>query len=143
MKLFPSHTAPPEVKGWHVPVAKMKFVDIVDPSWDLTMQKVVAHVDGVSDVRRIAWLADVSLDLAKLALRHLLYYDTILLLDMFFFSNCYAPRPRGMRDFVANRDGIVDECAAYICIQGWNSYSRGSGGGGGGGGGGGIPPLVA
>ncbi|TDZ20263.1 Nitrogen permease regulator 2-like protein [Colletotrichum orbiculare MAFF 240422] len=116
MKLFPHHATPPQVRGWHVPVAKMKFSDIVDPTWDLTMQKVVAHIDGVNDVRRIAWLADVSLDLAKLALRHLLYYDTVLLLDMFFFGSCYAPRP-GVHDFVADRDGIVDECAAYVCIH--------------------------
>lgn len=116
MKLFPHHRMPPEVKGWHVPVAKMKFSDIVDPTWDLTMQKVIAHIDGVSDVRRIAFNADVSLDLAQIALRHLLYYDTILLLDMFFFGSCYAPRP-GIHDFVANADGIVDECANYVCIH--------------------------
>lgn len=101
MKLFPHHRSPPEVKGWHVPVAKMKFADVVDPTWDLTLQKVIAHIDGVSDVRRIAFAADVSLDLTKLALQHLLYYDTILLLDMFFFSSCYAPRP-AIHDFVAN-----------------------------------------
>ncbi|KUI58351.1 hypothetical protein VP1G_05640 [Cytospora mali] len=101
MKLFPHHRTPPEVKGWHVPVSKMKFSEVVDPTWDLTLQKVITHIDGVSDVRRIAFNADVSLDLTKLALRHLLYYDTILLLDMFFFSSCYAPRP-GIHDFVAN-----------------------------------------
>jgi nitrogen permease regulator 2-like protein len=116
MKLFPHHKTPPVVKGWHVPVAKMKFADIVDPTWDLTLQKVIAQIDGVSDVRRIAWAADVSLDLAKLALRHLLYYDTVLLLDIFFFGSCYAPRP-GIHDFVTNVDGVVDECAAYACIH--------------------------
>jgi len=116
MKLFPHHRTPPEVKGWHVPVAKMKFSEIVDPTWDLTMQKVIVQIDGVSDVRRIAFSADVSLELAQIALRHLLYYDTILLLDMFFFGACYAPRP-GMHDFVANADGIVDECAAYVCVR--------------------------
>ncbi|KAL2125241.1 hypothetical protein VTJ04DRAFT_1606 [Mycothermus thermophilus] len=116
MKLFPHHpTPPPEVKGWHVPVAKTKFADIVDPTWDLTLQRVVAHIDGVSDVRRIAARADVSLELCQLALRHLLYYDTILLLDMFFFGACYAPRP-GIHDFVANVGGMVDECANYVCI---------------------------
>ncbi|KKA26251.1 hypothetical protein TD95_000046 [Thielaviopsis punctulata] len=117
MKLFPSHKNPDIVEEWHVPVAKMKFADIVDPTWDLTMQKVIAHIDGVSDVRRIAWQADVAVDLAKAALRHLLYYDTILLLDMFFFSSCYAPQPDGLRDFVHNVDGIVDECLAYVCIH--------------------------
>jgi hypothetical protein len=115
MKLFPHHPSPPDVQGWHVPVAKMKFADIVDPTWDLTLQKIIPYIDGVSDVRRIAFQADVDLDLARLALRHLLYYDTILLLDIFFFGSCYAPRP-GMHDFIGNVGGIVDECANYVCI---------------------------
>lgn len=113
MKLFPHHRTPPTVKGWHVPVSKVKFSDIIDPTWDLTLQKVIAKIDGVSDVRRIAHSAAVSLDLAKIALRHLLYYDTIILIDMFFFSSCYAPRP-GIHDFIRNVDGIVDECAGYV-----------------------------
>ncbi|KJZ71625.1 hypothetical protein HIM_09019 [Hirsutella minnesotensis 3608] len=113
MKLFPHHSVPPPVQGWHVPVAKTKFSEIVDPTWDLTLQKVIARIDGVSDVRRIAHEASVSLDLAKTALRHLLYYDTILLLDMFFFASCYAPRP-GIHDFIRNLDGMVDECAGYV-----------------------------
>lgn len=113
MKLFPHHMDPPRVRGWHVPVPKAKFSDIMDPTWDLTLQKVISHIDGVSDVRRIAHAASVSLELAKTALRHLLYYDTILLLDMFFFTACYAPRP-GIHDFIRNVDGMVDECAAYV-----------------------------
>ncbi|RYP11714.1 hypothetical protein DL767_011035 [Monosporascus sp. MG133] len=116
MKLFPYHAPPPPVRGWHVPVPKMKLADIVDPTWDLTLQKIIPHIDGVNDVRRVAWLADVSLPLAQVALQHLLYYDTILLLDMFFFGSCYAPRP-GIHDFVANREGLVDECAGYVCLH--------------------------
>ena len=137
MKLFPHHPTPPEVKGWHVPVAKMKFADIVDPTWDLTLQRVVTHIDGVSDVRRIAFLADVSLELTQLALRHLLYYDTVLLLDMFFFGACYAPRP-GIHDFIANVGGMVDECANYVCIGARGAGSSGGQGAGSGGGGGGA-----
>lgn len=117
MKLFPYHPAPPPVRGWHVPVPKMKLNEIVDPTWDLTLQKLIPHIDGVNDVRRIAWLADVSLPLTQTALQHLLYYDTVLLLDMFFFSGCYAPRP-AIHDFFANKDGMVDECASYVCVGG-------------------------
>ncbi|KAI0536811.1 nitrogen permease regulator 2-domain-containing protein [Xylaria digitata] len=115
MKLFPYHAPPPPVHGWHVPVPKTKLAEIVDSTWDLTLQRIIPHVDGVNDVRRIAWLADVSLPLTQCALQHLLYYDTILLLDMFFFGSCYALRP-GIHDFVSNRASLIDECAAYVCI---------------------------
>ncbi|KAG5916197.1 hypothetical protein E4U42_007773 [Claviceps africana] len=113
MKLFPHHAPPPVVKSWHVPLAKVKFADIIDPTWDLTLQNVISHIDGVSDVRRISYLSSVSLELVKLALRHLLYYDTIILIDLFFFSSCYAPRP-AIHEFIRNFDGIVDECADYV-----------------------------
>ncbi|XDG08604.1 hypothetical protein ABKA04_008219 [Annulohypoxylon sp. FPYF3050] len=126
MKLFPYHAPPPPVRGWHVPVPKMKLADIVDATWDLTLQKIIPHVDGVNDVRRIAWLADVSLPLTQIALQHLLYYDTVLLLDMFFFGSCYAPRP-GIHEFIANNDGLVDECAGYVCISNPIAGPRGSG----------------
>lgn len=116
MKLFPYHPKPAPVRGWHVPVPKMKLADLVDPTWDLTLQKIIPFIDGVNDVRRVAWLADVSLPLTQTALQHLLYYDTILLLDMFFFGSCYAPRP-GIHDFIANRDDIVEECANYVCLS--------------------------
>lgn len=125
MKLFPHHRTPPEVKGWHVPVAKMKFADIVDPTWDLTLQKVIAHIDGVSDVRRIAFQADVSLDLTKIALRHLLYYDTILLLDMFFFGSCYAPRP-AIHDFVANVNSAGDGYYSAGTVSGGGVVDNGA-----------------
>lgn len=101
-------------------MAKMKFSEVVDPTWDLTLQKVITHIDGVSDVRRIAFNADVSLELTKIALRHLLYYDTILLLDMFFFSSCYAPRP-GIHDFVTDvsaNDGYYTTTADSTTIDG-------------------------
>ncbi|KAI1749800.1 nitrogen permease regulator 2-domain-containing protein [Xylaria castorea] len=128
MKLFPYHAPPPAVHGWHVPVPKTKLAEIVDSTWDLTLQRIIPHVDGVNDVRRIAWLADVSLPLTQCALQHLLYYDTILLLDMFFFGSCYALRP-GIHDFVSNRANIVDECAAYVCVS--SPIIPGGGGGGG------------
>lgn len=153
MKLFPHHRVPPDVKGWHVPVPKIKFADVVDPTWDLTLQKVIAHIDGVSDVRRIAFAADVSLDLTKLALRHLLYYDTVLLLDMFFFGGCYAPRP-AIHDFVANvsaNDGYYNPTSSSATAganedvgDGQSAAAAAAGGGGGGGAqesgtGGGVP----
>ena len=113
MKLFPSQVDPPPVKSWHVPIAKINFQEIVDDRWDLTMRKVIPCIDGVSNVLVISMKADVSLELTKLALQHLLYYKTVMLLDMFFWGNVYALTPV-MRNFITNEDGMQDECAAYV-----------------------------
>lgn len=117
MKLFPIHKHPPPIKSWQVPISKIKFAEIVDDTWDLTMRKVIKHIDGIKDVRRIAHDANVALDLTKIALQHLLYYDSILMLDMFLFSNIYAPTSE-MNDFVADKDDLQDECANYVYING-------------------------
>jgi hypothetical protein len=117
MKLFPYHKHPPPVKSWHVPISKIKFADIMDDTWDLTMKKVIRQIDGIRDVRRIANDADVALDLTKIALQHLLYYDSILMLDLFLFGNIYAPTPE-INDFLSDRDGMQHECAKYVYING-------------------------
>ncbi|PMD38429.1 nitrogen permease regulator 2 [Hyaloscypha variabilis F] len=117
MKLFPIHRHPPPVKSWHVPISKMKFAEIIDDTWDLTMKKVIAQIDGIKDVRRISHDADVALDLTKIALQHLLYYDSILMLDLFLFGNIYAPAPE-INDFIIDKDGMQDECSNYVYING-------------------------
>jgi hypothetical protein len=115
MKLFPVHKNPPPVKSWHVPISKIKIADIVDDRWDLTLTKIIPFIDGINDVRRIAIKADVSLELTKIALQHLLFYKTILMLDMFLFSNIYCVMP-SIVDFVQDRDGIQNECLNYVTI---------------------------
>jgi hypothetical protein len=117
MKLFPIYKHPPPVKSWHVPISKMKFAEIMDDTWDLTMKKVIDQIDGIKDVRRIAYDADVALDLTKIALQHLLYYDSIIMIDMFLFGNIYAPTPN-IDAFVADKEGMQDECANYVYING-------------------------
>lgn len=117
MKLFPAHRNPPPVKSWHVPITKINLSEIVDDRWDLTLRKIIPEIDGINDVRKIAHNADVALDLAKLALQHLLYYQTIVMLDIFFFSNIYAVMP-GVNDFVNNVENMQEECAGYVFING-------------------------
>jgi nitrogen permease regulator 2-like protein len=114
MKLFPTHPDPPVVKSWHVPISKVKLADLVDDRWDLTLRKILPEINGINDVRRIAHNADVSLDLTKTALQHLLYYQTIIMLDLFLMGNIYAVMP-GITDFVNNVDDIQGECGDYVC----------------------------
>jgi hypothetical protein len=117
MKLFPRHPHPPPVKAWQVPISKTAFSEITDDTWDMTMRAVFQKMDGINTVSQIARLADVAMDLTKVALQHLLYYDSILMLDSFLFNHIYAPGPE-LNDFVADADGLQDECANYVYING-------------------------
>jgi hypothetical protein len=96
-----------------VPISKVKLADLVDDRWDLTLRKIIPEINGVNDVRRISDSANVSLDLTKLALQHLLYYQTIIMLDLFLIGNIYAVMPP-ITDFVNNVDDIQDECGDYV-----------------------------
>lgn len=85
----------------------------MDDKWDLSMRKIIPEIDGIRDVRKIAHHADVSLALTKQALRHLLYHDTIILVDIFFFTNIYVIMS-GIDEFMSNKSNIQEECARYV-----------------------------
>ncbi|CAK36890.1 uncharacterized protein An01g03520 [Aspergillus niger] len=91
IKLFPIYPAPPPVKAWHVPLFTVRYQTFMDENWDLTMQRIVPHINGVNSVRIISILADTDFSLTCRAIRHLLYYGCLFLLDIFSFSAIYAP----------------------------------------------------
>jgi hypothetical protein len=116
MKLFDVHEFPPTVQAWHVPFGGKNLAAAVEPHWDLTMKKVIAQIDGVKDVRRIAHDADVALHFTKAAVQHLLFYNSIGMNDMFFMGNIYAPQP-GLNEFIKT-DELQEMCANFVFIHG-------------------------
>lgn len=71
------------------------------------------YINGVNSVRVISILADVELSLAIKAIRHLLYYGCIFLLDIFSFSAIYAPTAQ-FGSTIASDEGMQQECARYV-----------------------------
>lgn len=113
IKLFPSYPPPPPVQAWHVPIFTIRPETLMDENWDITMQRIVPYINGVSSVKRIALLADADLRLTRQCMRHLLYYGCLLLLDIFSFTAIYAPTA----DFcptIAKDEEMQRECARYI-----------------------------
>ncbi|PCG91380.1 Nitrogen permease regulator 2 [Penicillium occitanis (nom. inval.)] len=111
--LFPVYPAPPHVKAWDVPLFTVRFEAFLDENWDLTLQKIVPYINGVNSVRIISILADVELSLAYKAIRHLLYYGCVFLLDIFSFSAIYAPTA-SFHSSIASDEGMQQECARYV-----------------------------
>lgn len=67
----------------------------------------------MNSVRIISILADVELSLAYKAIRHLLYYGCVFLLDIFSFSAIYAPTAL-FHSSIASDEGMQQECARYV-----------------------------
>ncbi|KAK4703250.1 nitrogen permease regulator 2, partial [Phenoliferia sp. Uapishka_3] len=120
LMLFPFRANPSPIRIWDVPIAVTGLEAMKNGSWDVTLFKVCTFIDGVNHVKRIAELAEVDLNLARLCIQHLLFYSAIILVDVFQYSNSYATLP-GIAEIVQHGEeedeGVTDlraECEAYV-----------------------------
>ncbi|GJE90893.1 NPR2-domain-containing protein [Phanerochaete sordida] len=111
LKIFPFYPNPPPVKDWQVPLALINITRRIEPNWDLTVAKVVQYIDGVNHVARIARLADCDIDLCRQAMAHLLYYQVIMMIDIFQYSNMYTLRKSVQ--WLADEPHVREECGPY------------------------------
>ncbi|KAJ7632734.1 nitrogen permease regulator 2-domain-containing protein [Roridomyces roridus] len=116
LKIFPFYPNPPPVKDWMVPLALINLDKRIEANWDLTMVKVCRHIDGVNHVSRIAHLADCDLALTRLAISHLLYYQVIMTIDIFQYSNMYTLR-KNIQTLAVEAD-VKEECGPYVTKPG-------------------------
>ncbi|KAI9879158.1 MAG: Nitrogen permease regulator 2 [Pleopsidium flavum] len=116
IKLFPTLAPPPPLHDHHVPLSTVNLHALTDSNWDLTLLALLPHINGTNSVHKIASLANVSPHLTRTALRHLLYYGCLLLLDVFSFSAIYACTPE-IAAFVADA-ALWVECARYVSTSG-------------------------
>ncbi|GAA5913180.1 hypothetical protein JCM6882_005810 [Rhodosporidiobolus microsporus] len=120
--LFPFYANPPDVKIWDVPIAVAPLDSMKSYSWDITLYNICSFIDGVNHVKRIAELAEVDLYLARQCIQHLVYYNAVIMVDLFQFSNSYAALP-DIADVVQHGEeedeGVTDlrtECENYVFI---------------------------
>ncbi|GAA5829668.1 hypothetical protein JCM11251_000243 [Rhodosporidiobolus azoricus] len=118
--LFPFYANPPDVKIWDVPIAVAPLESMKSYSWDITLYNICSFIDGVNHVKRIAELAEVDLYLVRQCIQHLVYYNAVIIVDLFQFSNSYAALP-DIADVVQHGEeedeGVTDlrtECENYV-----------------------------
>ncbi|KAF8892501.1 nitrogen permease regulator 2-domain-containing protein [Infundibulicybe gibba] len=116
LKIFPFYPNPPEVKDWMVPLALINLSKRIEDNWDLTMAKVCKFIDGINHVSRIAHLADCHIALTRQAISHLLYYQVIMTIDIFQYSNMYTLRKSIQR--LAEETHVMAECGPYVTRPG-------------------------
>ncbi|CAK5277376.1 unnamed protein product, partial [Mycena citricolor] len=115
LKIFPFYPNPPPVEDWMVPLALLNLNKKIEDNWDLTMIKA----NGVNHVSRIAYLADCDISLTRLAISHLLYYQVIMMIDIFQYSNMYT-LSKNIEALAVEKD-VQDECGPYVTRPGGSS----------------------
>ncbi|THH31136.1 hypothetical protein EUX98_g3045 [Antrodiella citrinella] len=116
LKIFPFYPNPPPVKDWMVPLALISLTRRIESNWDLTMVKVCKYIDGTNHISRIAVLAEVDIEYAREAISHLLYYQVVMMIDIFQYSNMYTLRKN--THSLADELHVSEECGPYVTKPG-------------------------
>ncbi|MCJ1359774.1 MAG: Nitrogen permease regulator 2 [Icmadophila ericetorum] len=124
IKLFPTYPPPPPIYPHHVPLSTIGLDNkLTDDNWDLTMLLILPQVNGLNSVKQIALRADADYKLVCKAISQLLYYECVIILDIFGFGACYAPTAE-MAGFVTD-EVAQEECRRYVLttanyLEVWN-----------------------
>ena len=113
IKLFPVRTPPSSnISVEDVPIAVVNLSDIIDVNWDPTMVKIVPYINGINSVAQIAVSARSDVELVQECIKHLMYYNCVILSDIFQFSNIYAPTSE-IHNFLTN-PAVAKACQLFV-----------------------------
>jgi hypothetical protein len=113
----PSTSRPSIFPPFHLPLFYYRpllghFPYYPSPFIKLTISQIAPHINGINSVKNIALLANTDFSLTTRALKHLLYYNTLLLLDIFSFAAIYAPTAQFA--VLVEDKTMQRECARYV-----------------------------
>ncbi|KAH7640423.1 nitrogen permease regulator-like 2 [Dermatophagoides farinae] len=113
LKLTKVQTNPRQVEDYHVPILNSNHFNTKNIcQWDLTTQQIYYYIDGVNHVSKIAFMADVDINLVKACIQNLIYYGLVSLVPIFLYSNVYVTTPK-IRLLLEN-PMLRDECLREI-----------------------------
>ncbi|KAI6822691.1 hypothetical protein KC340_g9781 [Hortaea werneckii] len=115
LRLTEQRPPPQKVRAWDVPLLIRSLPSPEEWTWDLTLQRIHSYLNGVNHVQRIAELADVELRLVKRAVRELLFYDLVKLLDIYHYQAIYTPTAEFA--YFVNSQAMLDECSQYVTTE--------------------------
>ena len=123
-----------EVQHWQVPVLLARPRDLLDlgrhekayvagrrrygawyaggETWDLAVQQVMPHVDGIRNVWQVARVSHVDVDIVARSLRVLRYFGCLAVIDTFQYSNVYRATLRTKE--LASTPEALDACVAFV-----------------------------
>jgi hypothetical protein len=136
LQLFSSPCTLSNIHDYDVPTFKNEKIQLSHLSYDISFRHIILYIDGVSHVKKIA--KDVNMDIAfvKKTLSLLLYYDLIIMGDIFKFSNIYtfnyellysssslsSSSPSSPSSSIIN-DEMMNEIKEFACLEFQNPSS--------------------
>lgn len=122
LRLIRNTPSTTSVKPWHVPISLLELSASANGDGDLTILRVVPHINGIRSVAQIAASADANLDLTCQAVQRLLQTQHVKLLDIFVFSAKYVATPE-IRIFLFSTE-MQRECALFVASDANEVKSR-------------------
>ena len=113
IKLFPILPPPINIKAYQVPIATVKLDNLIDINSDPTMVKILPYINGLNSIKKISELANANYILTMQCIQHLMHYKCIKMIDIFQFSNIYAPTNH-IGNFLKFDGRMAEECQAYV-----------------------------
>ena len=114
LKLFqpPKPPASP-VPDYAVPILLRRDWQVQMYDWDLAINWVVLHIDGVNNTKSISVRTEVDLEMVRACLRVLKHHGVIALVDMFFYSNRYEATERAASLLAGNEPKLLQEALEF------------------------------
>ncbi|CAF1474688.1 unnamed protein product [Rotaria magnacalcarata] len=127
LKLLERRAEPPTVASSDVPMF-CNNIDLAElEQMDQMTQRVIASIDGLRHVNKIAQDTDTELDLVKAAMQNLIYHNVIKLVPIFSYKNRYIVTPK-IQELYTTRDlqkelvFFVVRSGAKDCVSFYESF---------------------
>lgn len=112
LRLSKPTPSPTRVRAWDVPLLIRTLPHPDEWTWDLALQQIHPHIDGINHIQRIAELADVEIGLVSKTVAELIRHNLVMLLDIFHSQAVYTLTSKF--PLFANNDALLDECVRYV-----------------------------
>ncbi len=116
-KLFHSPRCPHVVRDFDIPMLVCDRMALSNIPWDIALVHILPKIDNVSSVRMIATEADMEIDYVRSAFRILLFYECIIMTDLFRFSNRYAVVAENIHVLLHPNNETLREIDAFSYID--------------------------
>lgn len=115
LQYFPAPKEHPSViKDYVVPVLLRPESHLYSLGWDLTINWIVPHINGIQNARCIAKSSQVDEEMVRACLRVLRHHNVLACVDVFRYSNTYESTRKSQLLFGRDMLGLMEEAYQFV-----------------------------